>query len=86
MFRQFCRRYTHKEVTVIITLLRPHAHLEHIHSADFASSPLALLVQSAALGGLNANFNLFLPGNASEGSKVPLLTYLSGLTCTEDNA
>lgn len=45
-----------------------------------------LLPQSDALGGLVANFNLFLPGNASEGNKVPLLTYLSGLTCTEDNA
>ncbi|KAI0830540.1 carbohydrate esterase family 1 protein [Trametes gibbosa] len=42
--------------------------------------------KSAALGGLDANFNLFLPGNAAEGNKVPLLTYLSGLTCTEDNA
>ncbi|KAH9849988.1 Alpha/Beta hydrolase protein [Lenzites betulinus] len=42
--------------------------------------------KSAALGGLSANFNLFLPGNASEGSKVPLLTFLSGLTCTKDNA
>ncbi|EMD41944.1 carbohydrate esterase family 1 protein [Gelatoporia subvermispora B] len=41
--------------------------------------------KSAALGGLFANFNLFLPANASKG-KVPLLTYLSGLTCTEDNA
>ncbi|EIN14069.1 carbohydrate esterase family 1 protein [Punctularia strigosozonata HHB-11173 SS5] len=39
--------------------------------------------QSAALGGLTAQFNLFLPVNAKEG-KVPLLTYLAGLTCTED--
>ncbi|OJT02725.1 S-formylglutathione hydrolase [Trametes pubescens] len=42
--------------------------------------------KSDALGGLVANFNLFLPGNANDGNKVPLLTYLSGLTCTEDNA
>ncbi|KAI0080366.1 carbohydrate esterase family 1 protein [Panus rudis PR-1116 ss-1] len=41
--------------------------------------------KSAALGGLYANFNLFLPPNAQNG-KVPLLVYLSGLTCTEDNA
>ncbi|KAI0936732.1 hypothetical protein AcV5_004798 [Taiwanofungus camphoratus] len=40
--------------------------------------------KSAALGGLSANFNLFIPGNAANG-KVPILTYLSGLTCTEDN-
>ncbi|KAJ7630759.1 carbohydrate esterase family 1 protein [Roridomyces roridus] len=40
--------------------------------------------QSAALGGLVANFNLFLPAQASS-KKVPLLVYLAGLTCTEDN-
>lgn len=40
--------------------------------------------QSEALGGLDAHFNLFLPlinGN----HKVPVLIYLAGLTCTEDN-
>lgn len=41
--------------------------------------------KSEALGGLKANFNLFLPANASASAKVPLLTYLAGLTCTEDN-
>jgi len=40
---------------------------------------------SAALGGLKANFNLFLPVNAGAEHKVPLLVYLAGLTCTEDN-
>ncbi|KII94185.1 carbohydrate esterase family 1 protein [Plicaturopsis crispa FD-325 SS-3] len=40
--------------------------------------------KSEALGGLYANFNLFLPGNATK-SKVPVLVYLAGLTCTEDN-
>lgn len=35
------------------------------------------------LGNLPANFNIFLPPG---GSKAPLLVYLSGLTCTEDNA
>ncbi|KAI0734661.1 carbohydrate esterase family 1 protein [Fomitopsis betulina] len=39
---------------------------------------------SAALGGLDARFNLFLPPSAVSG-KVPVLYYLSGLTCTEDN-
>ena len=46
-------------------------------------SPHAHLLNTA---GLDAQFNLFLPANASESNKVPLLTYLSGLTCTEDNA
>ncbi|KAI5124160.1 hypothetical protein M0805_000969 [Coniferiporia weirii] len=41
--------------------------------------------KSTALGGLQANFNLFLPANASSTAKVPLLVYLAGLTCTEDN-
>lgn len=41
-------------------------------------------MQSAALGGLDARFNLFLPPSAVNG-KVPILYYLSGLTCTEDN-
>ncbi|KAG5647565.1 hypothetical protein DXG03_008918 [Asterophora parasitica] len=40
--------------------------------------------KSAALGGLDANFNLFLPPNATHG-KVPVLVFLAGLTCTEDN-
>ncbi|KAL0951446.1 hypothetical protein HGRIS_008135 [Hohenbuehelia grisea] len=40
--------------------------------------------KSAALGGLDANFNLYLPPQASSG-KVPILVYLAGLTCTEDN-
>ncbi|KAA1471572.1 carbohydrate esterase family 1 protein [Dentipellis sp. KUC8613] len=39
--------------------------------------------KSAALGGLDAHFNLFIPANAVNG-KVPLLVYLAGLTCTED--
>ncbi|KAF8481042.1 carbohydrate esterase family 1 protein [Russula ochroleuca] len=40
--------------------------------------------KSAALGGLDACFNLFLPANAAS-AKVPVLIYLAGLTCTEDN-
>ncbi|KAF9056546.1 esterase D [Panaeolus papilionaceus] len=40
--------------------------------------------KSAALGGLDAQFNLFLPKSSTD-AKVPVLVYLSGLTCTEDN-
>ncbi|KIY51210.1 carbohydrate esterase family 1 protein [Fistulina hepatica ATCC 64428] len=40
--------------------------------------------KSAALGGLDTNFNLFLPPAAIQ-HKVPVLIYLAGLTCTEDN-
>ncbi|GLB35978.1 hypothetical protein LshimejAT787_0302660 [Lyophyllum shimeji] len=40
--------------------------------------------KSAALGGLDTAFNLYLPPIAAHG-KVPVLVYLAGLTCTEDN-
>ncbi|KAI0785079.1 carbohydrate esterase family 1 protein [Abortiporus biennis] len=40
--------------------------------------------KSTVLGDLDANFNLFLPANVAKGP-VPILFYLSGLTCTEDN-
>ncbi|GAA5913061.1 hypothetical protein JCM6882_005551 [Rhodosporidiobolus microsporus] len=41
---------------------------------------------SSALGGLETNFNVFLPKEALDGAKVPVLYYLAGLTCTEDTA
>ncbi|KAI6136485.1 carbohydrate esterase family 1 protein [Pisolithus sp. B1] len=41
--------------------------------------------QSSVLGDLDAKFNVFLP-SSSANSKVPVLIYLGGLTCTEDNA
>lgn len=40
--------------------------------------------KSTALGGLDANLNIFIPKQASDTSKVPVLFYLAGLTCTED--
>lgn len=43
--------------------------------------------QSKVLGDLPANFNLFLPPSAlaEKATSVPVLYYLAGLTCTEDN-
>ena len=41
---------------------------------------------SSVLGGLEAKMNVFVPKEASASNKVPVLYYLSGLTCTEDNA
>ncbi|KAJ3575986.1 hypothetical protein NP233_g740 [Leucocoprinus birnbaumii] len=41
--------------------------------------------KSVALGNLDTQFNLYLPPNATEHKKVPILIYLAGLTCTEDN-
>lgn len=38
------------------------------------------------MGGLPTNFNVFVPSGASADKPVPFLVYLSGLTCTEDNA
>lgn len=40
--------------------------------------------KSPALGGLDASVNLFLPPQSKK-SKVPVLYYLAGLTCTGDN-
>ncbi|EST09389.1 putative esterase [Kalmanozyma brasiliensis GHG001] len=41
---------------------------------------------SSSLNSLETAINVFLPSSAVSGSKVPVLYYLSGLTCTEDNA
>jgi len=41
-------------------------------------------VTSQKLGGLETNFNVFLPKQAVDGEKVPVLYYLAGLTCNED--
>ncbi|SCZ97574.1 BZ3500_MvSof-1268-A1-R1_Chr4-3g07259 [Microbotryum saponariae] len=41
---------------------------------------------SASLGGLETQFNVFVPKQASASSKVPVLYYLAGLTCNEDTA
>ncbi|KAF7436621.1 hypothetical protein PC9H_003454 [Pleurotus ostreatus] len=61
------------------------AALEKVSSNKaFAGELTKYKFKSAALGGLSANFNIFLPPNAAN-EKVPILVYLSGLTCTEDN-
>ncbi|EPQ26770.1 uncharacterized protein PFL1_05749 [Pseudozyma flocculosa PF-1] len=52
----------------------------HLYKYSFTSS---------SLGGLETNINVFVPSSSSSSSsssKVPVLYYLSGLTCTEDNA
>ncbi|WFD33524.1 S-formylglutathione hydrolase [Malassezia cuniculi] len=41
---------------------------------------------SESLGGLSANINVFVPPKATAEAPAPVLYYLSGLTCTEDNA
>jgi len=62
-----------------------HAGLQKVSTNKVCEGELTKYkFKSAALGGLDANFNLFLPPNASI-AKVPVLVYLAGLTCTEDN-
>ncbi|GAA5984737.1 hypothetical protein JCM10908_003479 [Rhodotorula pacifica] len=41
---------------------------------------------ASTLGNLETQFNVFLPKQALEGEKVPVLYYLAGLTCNEDTA
>ncbi|ODQ51373.1 S-formylglutathione hydrol [Saitoella complicata NRRL Y-17804] len=50
----------------------------------FGGKLLKLSHKSAELGGLETKLNLYLPPQAEKG-KVPVLFYLSGLTCTGDN-
>ncbi|PKI82441.1 S-formylglutathione hydrolase [Malassezia vespertilionis] len=40
---------------------------------------------SKSLGGLTTQMNVFIPPNASDSAKVPVLYYLAGLSSTEDN-
>ena len=40
---------------------------------------------SNVLGGLSAKFNVYLPPQCNSNNPVPVLYWLSGLTCTEDN-
>ncbi|KIV90506.1 S-formylglutathione hydrolase [Exophiala mesophila] len=54
--------------------------------ASFGGKLLKLAHQSSVIGG-EMKFNLYLPPQALDKSKkVPLLIYLSGLTCTAENA
>lgn len=52
--------------------------------ASFGGKLLKLAHQSKVTG-TEMNFNLYLPPQASESKKVPVLIWLSGLTCTADN-
>ncbi|EJD51787.1 carbohydrate esterase family 1 protein [Auricularia subglabra TFB-10046 SS5] len=40
--------------------------------------------KSEALGGLNAQLNIFIPARSDDTTKFPVLWYLAGLTCNED--
>ncbi|KAI6153744.1 carbohydrate esterase family 1 protein [Pisolithus tinctorius] len=62
------------------------AKLEQLScSKHFGGKLTKYKFRSTALGDLDARLNIFLPGNSIHG-KVPVLMYLGGLTCTEDNA
>lgn len=51
----------------------------------FGGQLIKYTIKSATLGGLRTTFNIYLPPT-EYGTSVPVLWYLSGLTCTEDNA
>ncbi|WP_419904255.1 S-formylglutathione hydrolase [Kiloniella sp.] len=66
--------------------------------SDIKVTDLELISENKMFGGLQRvychvssvcngamRFAIYLPPAALEGKKVPVLTYLSGLTCTEDN-
>eukprot|EP00484_Ammonia_sp_Unknown_P014836 CAMPEP_0197072484 /NCGR_PEP_ID=MMETSP1384-20130603/210121_1 /TAXON_ID=29189 /ORGANISM="Ammonia sp." /LENGTH=730 /DNA_ID=CAMNT_0042511303 /DNA_START=5 /DNA_END=2194 /DNA_ORIENTATION=- len=51
----------------------------------FGGSIIKYEFVSKTLGDTKARFNVFLPPQASPSNPVPILMYLSGLTCSEDN-
>ncbi|KZT35632.1 carbohydrate esterase family 1 protein [Sistotremastrum suecicum HHB10207 ss-3] len=58
--------------------------LERVSSNKaFGGDLIKFKFKSESLGGLDANFNVYLPPEAKQTS-VPVLIYLAGLTCTED--
>lgn len=62
------------------------AKLEQLSCAKhFGGTLTKYKFKSGVLGNLDAKFNVFLPSSSAHG-KVPVLMYLGGLTCTEDNA
>ncbi|KAG9092792.1 hypothetical protein FS749_015444 [Ceratobasidium sp. UAMH 11750] len=63
------------------------AKLEQVQrNKAFGGSITKYKFKSESLGGLETQFNLFVPEVASPSFKVPLITYLAGLTCNEDTA
>ncbi|CAE6535730.1 unnamed protein product [Rhizoctonia solani] len=59
------------------------AQLEQVaQNKAFGGSITKYKFISESLGGLETQFNLFVP----EGASVPVVTYLAGLTCNEDTA
>ncbi|KAJ3242155.1 hypothetical protein HDU78_001472 [Chytriomyces hyalinus] len=61
------------------TLSTTKVHGGNLYKLKMASAP--------SLGGLPANFAVFVPSNkANASAKFPVLFFLAGLTCTEDNA
>ncbi|KPV72662.1 carbohydrate esterase family 1 protein [Rhodotorula graminis WP1] len=55
-------------------------------NASFDGELVKLSAPANSLGGLKTTFNVFLPRQALDGDKVPVLYYLAGLTCNEDTA
>ncbi|EUC55440.1 carbohydrate esterase family 1 protein [Rhizoctonia solani AG-3 Rhs1AP] len=63
------------------------AQLEQVaQNKAFGGSITKYKFISESLGGLETQFNLFVPEGASVSAKVPVVTYLAGLTCNEDTA
>ncbi|KAF4665445.1 hypothetical protein FOL47_004602 [Perkinsus chesapeaki] len=52
---------------------------------SFAGTTYRFKHQSECLGGLDATFSIFIPDSATPSHKVPLVHYLSGLTCSDLN-
>ncbi|WFD43714.1 S-formylglutathione hydrolase [Malassezia psittaci] len=51
----------------------------------FGGELIKVAFKASSLGDLETKLNVFIPPNVNQGEKVPVLYYLAGLTCTEDN-
>eukprot|EP01129_Flabellula_baltica_P016057 TRINITY_DN8394_c0_g1_i1.p1 TRINITY_DN8394_c0_g1~~TRINITY_DN8394_c0_g1_i1.p1 ORF type:complete len:280 (-),score=60.23 TRINITY_DN8394_c0_g1_i1:31-870(-) len=59
--------------------------MQEISNTKVFNGILKKISHPSTLCHCDMKFNIFLPNQYQQGSKLPVLWYLSGLTCTEDN-
>lgn len=52
---------------------------------SFGGQVIQATHKSSSLGGLDARFSIYLPPQYKEDAKLPILFWLSGLTCSDEN-
>ena len=59
--------------------------LETVSTSKAHGGTLGVYTHESASTGTGMTFSVFLPPQAVDGAKLPVLVYLSGLTCTHAN-